>query len=30
VFLADPRELSEIFDLVAGFTRDFLARGGRP
>jgi alanine-synthesizing transaminase len=30
VFLADPRELSEIFELVAGFTRDFLARGGRP
>ena len=29
VFLADPRELSEIYDLVAGFTRDFLARGGR-
>jgi alanine-synthesizing transaminase len=27
VFLADPRELSEIYDLVAGFTRDFLARG---
>jgi alanine-synthesizing transaminase len=30
VFLADPRELSEIYDLVAGFTRDFLARGGTP
>ena len=30
VFLADPAELSTIFDLVAGFTRDFLARGGRP
>jgi alanine-synthesizing transaminase len=30
VFLADPRELSEIYDLVEGFTRDFLARGGRP
>jgi alanine-synthesizing transaminase len=30
VFLADPRELGEIYDLVAGFTRDFLARGGKP
>ena len=30
VFLADPRELAEIYDLVADFTRDFLARGGRP
>jgi alanine-synthesizing transaminase len=30
VFLADPRELTEIYDLVAGFTRDFLARGGKP
>ena len=30
VFLAEPRELSEIYDLVAGFTGDFLARGGRP
>src|SRR5262249_17405644 len=30
VFLAEPRELSEIYDLVAEFTRDFLARGGRP
>jgi alanine-synthesizing transaminase len=29
VFLANPRELSEIYDLVAAFTRDFLARGGR-
>jgi alanine-synthesizing transaminase len=29
VFLASPRELSEIYDLVAEFTRDFLARGGR-
>ena len=26
VFLASPQELSEIYDLVAGFTRDFLAR----
>jgi len=26
VFLASPRELSEIFDLVADFTRDFLAK----
>ena len=30
VFLASPRELNEIYDLVAGFTGDFLARGGRP
>ena len=30
VFLAGPRELNEIYDLVAEFTRDFLARGGRP
>jgi len=29
VFLADPRELAEIYDLMAEFTRDFLARGGR-
>jgi alanine-synthesizing transaminase len=29
VFLADPTELSVIYDLVDGFTRDFLARGGR-
>ena len=27
VFLADPRELSEIYDLMAGFTSEFLARG---
>ncbi len=26
VFLADPAELSVIYDLVAGFTRDFLSR----
>jgi alanine-synthesizing transaminase len=26
VFLADPRELSEIYDLLGDFTRDFLAR----
>ena len=26
VFLAEPAELSQIFDLVADFTRDFLAR----
>jgi alanine-synthesizing transaminase len=30
VFLASPQELAEIYDLVAGFTADFLARGGRP
>jgi aspartate/methionine/tyrosine aminotransferase len=30
VFLADPRELSDIYDLVADFTGDFLSRGGRP
>jgi alanine-synthesizing transaminase len=30
VFLADPRELAEIYDMVAEFTRDFLARGGKP
>jgi len=29
VFLASPSELSEIYDLVAGFTRDFLAGQGR-
>ncbi len=29
VFLASPAELSEIYDLIADFTRDFLARGGR-
>jgi alanine-synthesizing transaminase len=29
VFLANPSELSTIYDLVADFTRDFLARGGR-
>jgi alanine-synthesizing transaminase len=29
VFLADPAELSSIYDLVADFTRDFLARGPR-
>jgi alanine-synthesizing transaminase len=28
VFLASPRELSDIYDLVAAFTRDFLSRGG--
>jgi alanine-synthesizing transaminase len=27
VFLASPDELSAIYDLVAGFTREFLARG---
>ena len=27
VFLADPGELSDIFDLVGAFTRDFLSRG---
>jgi alanine-synthesizing transaminase len=26
VFLANPTELAEIYDLVAGFTKDFLAR----
>jgi alanine-synthesizing transaminase len=30
VFLASPQALVEIYDLVAGFTADFLARGGRP
>jgi alanine-synthesizing transaminase len=29
VFLAEPKELSDIYDLVAEFTRDFLSRGGR-
>jgi alanine-synthesizing transaminase len=29
VFLADPAELSLIYDLIAGFTRDFLMRRGR-
>ena len=29
VFLASPAELSEIYDLVEDFTRDFLARQGR-
>lgn len=29
VFLADPAELAGIYDLMAGFTGDFLARGGR-
>jgi len=29
VFLASPAELSEIYDLVAGFTGEFLSRGGR-
>ena len=29
VFLAEPKALSEIYDLVAAFTRDFLSRGGR-
>jgi alanine-synthesizing transaminase len=28
VFLADPAELSEIYDLVAAFTGDFLSRRG--
>jgi aspartate/methionine/tyrosine aminotransferase len=27
VFLASPKELSEIYDLMAAFTKDFLARG---
>jgi aspartate/methionine/tyrosine aminotransferase len=30
VFLAEPRELSEIYDLVGAFTGDFLSRAGRP
>lgn len=29
VFLAQPSELASIYDLIAGFTGDFLARGGR-
>ena len=29
VFLAPPDELSEIYDDIASFTRDFLSRGGR-
>jgi alanine-synthesizing transaminase len=29
VFLAAPKELSVIYDLIADFTRDFLSRGGR-
>ena len=29
VFLANPTELAGIYDLVADFTRDFLAGGGR-
>ena len=29
VFLASPSELSDIFDLLSDFTRDFLARRGR-
>ncbi len=29
VFLASLQELDEIYDLVGGFTADFLARGGR-
>jgi alanine-synthesizing transaminase len=29
VFLADPAELSTIYDVMADFTRDFLSRGGR-
>jgi alanine-synthesizing transaminase len=28
VFLAEPKELSAIYDLMADFTRDFLSRGG--
>ena len=30
VFLAEPRELHEIYDLIADFTPRFLARAGRP
>ncbi|HEY2433084.1 MAG TPA: aminotransferase class I/II-fold pyridoxal phosphate-dependent enzyme [Vicinamibacterales bacterium] len=30
VFLASPPELEEIYGLVAAFTEDFRARGGRP
>ena len=29
VFLAEPRELHEIYDLIADFTPRFLARAGR-
>jgi alanine-synthesizing transaminase len=29
VFLADPAELSLIYDLIAEFTHDFLTRRGR-
>jgi alanine-synthesizing transaminase len=29
VFLAEPKELSDIYDLVGGFTSDFLSRRGR-
>jgi aspartate/methionine/tyrosine aminotransferase len=29
VFLASPKELSEIYDLMADFTRGFLSREGR-
>ena len=29
VFLADPSELSAIYDLIGDFTRDFLSRGPR-
>jgi alanine-synthesizing transaminase len=29
VFLAAPKELAVIYDLIADFTRDFLSRGGR-
>ena len=29
VFLANPGDLSDIYDLVGDFTRDFLSRGGR-
>jgi aspartate/methionine/tyrosine aminotransferase len=29
VFLAPLRDLSDIYDLVGDFTRDFLSRGGR-
>jgi alanine-synthesizing transaminase len=30
VFLASPGELSQIYDLVAGFTGEFLSRRGQP
>jgi len=29
VFLASPEELNAIYDLMAGFTRDYLSGGGR-